>query len=77
MDVLKNIMIVLEVIASIALIVTVLLQTGKDAGMGAISGNNESYMGKGNGRGMEKMRAKATKWVALVWLVLTLGLSIL
>ena len=46
MDVLKNIMIVLEVIASIALIVTVLLQTGKDAGMGAISGNNESYMGK-------------------------------
>lgn len=77
MDVLKNIMIVLEVIASIALIITVLLQTGKDAGMGAISGNNESYMGKGNGRGMEKMMAKATKWVALVWLVLTLGLSIL
>ena len=77
MDVLKNIMIVLEVIASIARIITVLLQTGKDAGMGAISGNNESYMGKGNGRGMEKMMAKATKWVALVWLVLTLGLSIL
>ena len=74
---LKNTMIVLEVIASVALIITVLLQTGKDAGMGAISGNNESYMGKSNSRGLEKMMAKATKWVALIWLVLTLALSIL
>ena len=78
MEVVKIIATVLEVITSIALIVVVLLQSGKEAGLsGAIAGNNESYMGKGNGRGMEKMMAKATKWVALVWLVLTLGLSIL
>ncbi len=77
MEVVKNILIVLEVIASVALIVAVLLQEGKDAGMGAISGNSESYMGKGNSRGLQGIMAAATKWVAAAWLVLTLALSIL
>ena len=77
MEVVKIILIVLEVIASVGLIVTVLLQSGKEAGLGALSGNSESYMGKGKSRGMEQMLASATKWIALAWVVLTLVLSIL
>ena len=77
MEVVKNILIVLEVIASVGLIIAVLLQEGKDAGMGTISGNTESYMGKGKTRGMNKIMATATKWLAGAWLVLTLALSIL
>ena len=75
MDALKIILIVLEVLASLARIVTVLLQSGKEAGLsGALSGNAETYMSK-NGKSMDKVLASATKWVALVWILLTLSLS--
>ncbi len=78
MGVLRIILTVLEVIASVILVVVVLLQSGKEAGLsGAISGNSESYMNK-NGKGnLDKTLASATKWVALVWVLLTLGLSLL
>ena len=77
MEVVKIILIVLEIIASEALVAAVLLQSGKDSGLGALAGNSESYMGKGNAGGLEKIVASATKWIALVWVILTLALSIL
>lgn len=76
--VVRIILTVLEVIASIILIVIVLLQSGKEAGLsGALSGNSDSYLSKTGKGGMDKMLAKSTKWVALVWLVLTLVLSLI
>lgn len=78
MDVLKVILLVLEVIASIALMVVVLMQSGKEAGLsGALSGNSDSYMSRNGKGGLDKALAKATKWVALVWLLLTLALYLL
>ncbi len=78
MEVVKIILVVLEVIASIALTVVVLLQSGKEAGLGAMAGgNNESYMGKNKAVGMDKLLASATKWIALAWLALTLALSMI
>ena len=77
MEILRIILTVLEVIASVALIAVVLVQSGKEAGLsGAIAGNSESYMSK-SGSGLDKMLAKATKWIALVWIVLTLALSLI
>ena len=77
MGVFQIILTVLEVIASVALIAVVLLQSGKEAGLsGAIAGNNDSYMNKSNMGGMDKMLAKATKWIALAWIVLTLVLCL-
>ena len=73
----KIAVIVLEVIACIALIVTILLQSGKEAGLsGAIAGNSESYMNK-PGKSMDKVLASATKWIAAIWLILTLALSLM
>ena len=78
MEVVKIIATVLEVIASVLLIVVVLLQSGKEAGLSsAIAGNNDSYMSKGKGASWDKKLASATKWIALVWIVLTLALSLL
>ena len=77
MEVLKYIVIVLEVLASIALIGIVLLQSGKEAGLsGAIAGGSETYLSKSKKKGMDQMLASATKWVALVWIILTLSLSL-
>ena len=78
MEVVKIILTVLEVIASVGLIVVVLLQSGKEAGLsGALAGNNDSYMNKSKMGGLDKMLAKATKWIALAWIVLTLILCLI
>ena len=78
MEVVKIILTVLEVIASLALIVVVLVQSGKEAGLsGAIAGNTDSYMNKSKMGGWDKKLAKATKWIALAWILLTLGLCLI
>ena len=75
--ILKYILIALEVLASIALITVVLMQSGKEAGLGALAGNNDTYMGKNKTGSMEKKIAASTKWIALVWIVLALVLNII
>ena len=78
MEVVKIILTVLEVIASVALIAVVLIQSGKESGLsGAIAGNNDSYMSKSKNGGMDKMLAKATKWIALAWILMTLILCLI
>ena len=68
---------VLEAIASIAMILVVLLQSGKDAGLSsAIAGGSDTYMSKNKKGGLDKTLATATKWIALVWVLLTLSLSL-
>lgn len=75
--VIRVILTVLEVIASIVLIVVVLMQSGKEAGLSsALSGNADSYLSK-NGGSLDKLLAKSTKWIALIWVVLTLILTLL
>ena len=65
---------VLVSILSIALIAVVLLQDGKDQGLGALAGNADSYMNK-TGKDGKSIVAASTKWIAAAWLVLTLCLS--
>ena len=65
---------VLVSILSIALIAVVLLQDGKDQGLGALAGNTDSYMNK-TGKDGKSIVAASTKWIAAAWLVLTLCLS--
>jgi len=78
MEVLEIIVTILEVLASIALIVVVLLQSGKEAGLSGalVGGNQDTYLSKSKFGSMDKMLASATKWIALVWVLLTLSLSL-
>ena len=69
---------VIEVMLSIALIVVVLLQSGKESGLsGALSGNADNYLGKSSKKNLDQVLASATKWIAAVWVVLTLILSLI
>ena len=78
MSALEIILIVLEAIASIAMIVVVLLQSGKEAGLsGALSGSSDSYLSKNKSSGLDHMLATSTKWIALAWILLTLILSLI
>ena len=76
MQVVKTIVIILECLASVALIAAVLLQSGKEAGLGALAGKNDTYLSKTKSGNMDQMLASATKWIALVWVLLALSLSL-
>ena len=78
MEVFKTVLIVIQVLISVGLSAIILLQSGKESGLsGALTGNNETYMGKGGSNTPDKKLASATKWVAAVWAVLTLVLCLL
>ena len=77
MEIFKYVVIGLEVLTSIALIIIVLMQSGKESGLGAISGNSDSYMNKNGSGDLNKKLASATKWVAAAWIFFTLILSLI
>ena len=78
MHVLRIILTVMEVIASVLLILVVLVQSGKEAGLsGAIAGNSDSFMSKNKRGNLDKTLASATKWIGLAWVLLTLALSLI
>ena len=77
MGVFETILIVLEALCSLALIVVVLLQSGKEAGLsGALAGASDSYLSKNKSGGLDQMLATSTKWIAIAWILLTLSLSL-
>ncbi len=77
MEVVKIIVTILEVIFSIGLTAVILLQSGKESGLGALSGKSETYMSKSKLGSLDKVLASATKWIALVWVLLTLTLTLI
>ena len=73
---LRIILTVIFVILCIAMTVIVLMQEGKSAGLGAISGAAESYWGKNKGRSMEGALVKITRVMAVLFMVLAVVLNI-
>ncbi len=76
LEIVKIVVTILEVLTSISLIVVIMLQSGKEAGIGALTGKNDSYLSKSKFGSLDKVLASATKWIALVWVLLTLSLSL-
>ena len=76
MGALRIILTIVFIIVCIALIVLVLMQEGKSAGLGAISGAAETYWGKNKGRSMEGLLVKLTKVMAVLFMVLAAVLNL-
>lgn len=74
---LKVILTVVFVLICIALTVIVLLQEGKSAGLGAVSGMADTYWGKNKSRSMEGNLEKFTKFAAAAVLILALVLNVI
>jgi preprotein translocase subunit SecG len=77
MDVLKVILMVMQVLSALALTVMITLQSGKESGLGALAGNSDSYMGKNKGATLDSKLARWTKWIAAAFVLLTLFVSLL
>lgn len=74
---LKIILSVIFILICVALTVVVLLQEGKSAGLGAISGMADTYWGKNKGRSMEGNLQKFTTFAAVAFMVLAIALNLL
>ena len=79
MGIVKNIFIVVYVLVCLALIIIRMIQNKEDAGMsGTISGSSTSnFYEKNKGRTKEGKLKKWTIIIAIVFLVLTIALSII
>ncbi|MBP3938987.1 MAG: preprotein translocase subunit SecG [Clostridia bacterium] len=67
----------LLIVLALVLIVSVLLQESRSAGLsGAISGGADTFFGKSKGKTIEQKLAKITKFVALGFFLLALGVSV-
>lgn len=76
MEVLRIILTIVFILISIALTVLVLMQEGKSAGLGAISGAAETYWGRNKGRSMEGLLVKVTKYLAVGFILLAILLNV-
>ena len=68
---------IFQLIFSISIIVIVLFQSGKTAGLsGTIAGGAETFFGKSKGRTIDAMLTKYTSFAAVMFLVTTIILFV-
>ena len=77
MQVIRLIVTLIYVAVCIGLVVIVLMQEGKSAGLtGAINGVADTYWGKNKGRSMEGAMNKITKYLALAFIVMSVLINL-
>mgnify|MGYP000744870590 CR=1 FL=1 len=67
---------IIFILLCIALTVLVLMQEGKSAGLGAISGMAETYWGKNKGRSMEGRLLTGTKILVALFIIIAAVLNL-
>ena len=66
------------VLIALVLIMVVMLQSGKSAGLsGTIAGVADTFMSKNKAKGWDAKLARWTKWVAIAFMVLLLVISLI
>ena len=72
----RTVMTVVFIIVCLVLIVVVLMQEGKSAGLGSLSGQVDSYVSKNRGRTREGKLERATVILGILFFALAIGLSL-
>ncbi|MCD7833780.1 MAG: preprotein translocase subunit SecG [Lachnospiraceae bacterium] len=76
MVILRNILTVIFILICISLTVLVLMQQGKDEGLGSIGGMGNTYWSQNKGRSIEGAIVRATKWLAAAFIVFAVVLNL-
>jgi len=77
MDIIKTITVSIQLLMCLVLICVIILQSGKNSGLSAFTGANESYLSKNKAKSRDARLALATKWVAGVFVILTIILNLM
>lgn len=78
MAVVRTVLTVVYVVICIALIVVVIMQEGKQEGLGALGGSaasTDTYWSKNKGRSMEAGLVKVTRVLAGLFIIISLALN--
>jgi len=74
----KTAILIVHLVICVAIIAIVVLQSGKTSGLsGALSGSSDSFMSKNKGKSLDARLARATKWFAGAFLILTIVLNLI
>jgi len=76
MGILRIIITVIYILDCIGLAAVVLMQEGKQQGLGSIAGMADTYWGQNKGRSMEGKLVLATKVMAIMFIVLSVVLNL-
>ena len=68
---------ILQLLCGLAIILIVLLQSGKSEGLSGAIGVADSFLAKNKAKTIDAKLARATKWFGAVFLILTLVLLII
>jgi preprotein translocase subunit SecG len=74
-EALRVIVTVLYVLVCVALVAVVIMQEGKQGGLGALSGSTETYWSKNKGRSIEGKLELITKVLAVLFVVISIVLN--
>lgn len=75
MSVVQIIVSIFQIVFSLSIIIIVLLQSGKSAGLsGSIAGGAETFFGKNKGRTLDALLSKYTSVAAIMFLVTSIAL---
>lgn len=77
-DIVEPVLLIIMCLLSIAMIVIVMKQSGDPENLGAITGgNSESYYSKNKGKSRDEIFKKATIWISISLLVISIAYFIL
>ena len=75
MGALRIVLTIIFILVSVVLATIVLMQEGKSAGLGVISGAADTYWGKNKGRSLEGKLEKITKILAVAFMLMAIILN--
>jgi len=78
MDTLQTIFLVTQLIICLTLVLVIVLQSGKNSGLGALTGSKgDSFLLKNKQKSRDARLALATKWIAGAFVILTIVLNLI
>ena len=77
MSTLSIVFLIIQLVFSVSLMCIISLQSGKNSGLGALSGSkSDTFLSKNKQKSRDARLALATKWIAGLFVVLTVVLNI-
>jgi preprotein translocase subunit SecG len=78
LDTLKIVFVVAQLLVCVILMTIIVIQSGKTSGLsGAIAGGSDTFLAKNKGKSLDARLSRATKWVAGVFVILTIVLNLM
>jgi len=77
MNIATTLITILQLLTGLVIILAVLFQSGKNAGLGVVSGAADTFLSKSKAKSIDAKLARATKWIGAAFIVLTVILNVL